>query len=649
MTHGTPSPWQRASKERLEEALDALLEAVEARSGTAPIAAGESEPANALDALVLKFGLGAFERDLLLLSAGWELDGRFAKLLGGPPTFGRALELLGGGHWSALAPDGALRRGRLVALEPGAGLVGRNLRIEETVLQELLGLPQLDERLRPFVEPLAAPAEGALYPSHARAAARLAAFWIGSSETVSEGERPAVLIDGGERGERRAIVAAAASSVGCGAFALDASLLPEEPAAGEELLELWQRDSVLQNFALVIELGAEPTSGRSNRLAGRWLERLPGLVAAAGHGEMELERPRVRLSVEPVPRDEQHALWRAALGPLAESLDGRLEALVQQFSLPLRSLREVAAELPVALAEEGTSPADGEAVAGTLWRLVRHRARGATDLGSLAQRLEPVAEWPDLVLPEEQLETLRTLAMHVRQRNRVYDDWGFAAKSRRGLGIGALFHGPSGTGKTMAAEVLARDLGLDLYRIDLSAIISKYIGETEKNLSRLFDAAEKNGAILLFDEADALFGKRSEVRDSHDRYANLEVSYLLQRIEAFRGLAILTTNLEDAVDTAFLRRLRFVVPFPFPGAAERQRIWRRVFPDATPTDGLDFERLGQLSVAGGNIRNIAMGAAFRAADVERPVTMTDLLEAARAELRKHGRPLVDAQVKGWVP
>jgi SpoVK/Ycf46/Vps4 family AAA+-type ATPase len=216
------------------------------------------------------------------------------------------------------------------------------------------------------------------------------------------------------------------------------------------------------------------------------------------------------------------------------------------------------------------------------------------------------------------------------------------------LGISVLFAGGSGTGKTMAAEVLANELRLDLYRIDLSSVVSKYIGETEKNLRRVFDAAEEGGAILLFDEADALFGKRSEVRDSHDRYANIEVSYLLQRMEAYRGLAILTTNLKEALDPAFLRRLRFVVQFPFPGVAQRAEIWRRVFPSGTPTEGIDPVKLARLNVAGGNIRNIALNAAFLAAEAGEPVRMPHLLRTARSEYAKLEKPLTESEIGGWV-
>jgi SpoVK/Ycf46/Vps4 family AAA+-type ATPase len=230
----------------------------------------------------------------------------------------------------------------------------------------------------------------------------------------------------------------------------------------------------------------------------------------------------------------------------------------------------------------------------------------------------------------------------------VYETWGFAAKSSRGLGISALFAGVSGTGKTMAAEVLANELQLDLYRIDLSQVVSKYIGETEKNLRRVFDAAEEGGAILLFDEADALFGKRSEVKDSHDRYANVEVSYLLQRMESYRGLAILTTNMKEALDSAFLRRIRFVVQFPFPDAEGRAEIWRRVFPAQTPTEGLDVLQLAHLNVAGGNIRNIALNAAFLAAESSQPVRMSHLKRAAGTEYAKLERPLSENETGGWV-
>jgi SpoVK/Ycf46/Vps4 family AAA+-type ATPase len=215
----------------------------------------------------------------------------------------------------------------------------------------------------------------------------------------------------------------------------------------------------------------------------------------------------------------------------------------------------------------------------------------------------------------------------------------------RGLGISVLFAGESGTGKTMAAEVIANELNLNLYRIDLSQVVSKYIGETEKNLRRLFDAAEDGGAILFFDEADALFGKRSEVRDSHDRYANIEINYLLQRMETFQGLAILATNTKGSLDPAFVRRLRFIVDFPYPGLVERKTIWQKAFPAQTPIDNLDFERLARFNLTGGSIHNIALNAAFLAANALQPVNMRFVLDAAKTEFRKTEKSVIDAEFK----
>ncbi|HKG15259.1 MAG TPA: ATP-binding protein, partial [Pyrinomonadaceae bacterium] len=266
-------------------------------------------------------------------------------------------------------------------------------------------------------------------------------------------------------------------------------------------------------------------------------------------------------------------------------------------------------------------------------------------LDALAQRLDPVATWDDIVLPPAEISLLHQIAAQIGQRSIVYDEWGFRKKMNRGLGISALFTGQSGTGKTMAAEVIANELRLNLYRIDLSAVVSKYIGETEKNLRRLFDAAEDGGMILFFDEADAIFGKRSEVKDSHDRYANIEINYLLQRMEAFGGLAILATNMKSALDAAFMRRLRFVVNFPVPTAAERRLIWEKAFPEEVPTEELDFDRLSRLNLTGGNIHSIVLNASFLAAGAGTHVTMPVVLEAARTELRKLERPINEADFR----
>jgi SpoVK/Ycf46/Vps4 family AAA+-type ATPase len=330
---------------------------------------------------------------------------------------------------------------------------------------------------------------------------------------------------------------------------------------------------------------------------------------------------------------EQRELWQRELGSAANTLGESVDRVVAQFDLS-------AAAIGFAARSVGRSPSGAE-----LWNSCRRQARPRID--DLAQRIESKASWNDLVVPERSRHCLREIAAHVRHRGTVYQTWGFAEKSARGLGISALFSGPSGTGKTLASEVIANELGLDLYRIDLSQVVSKYIGETEKNLRRVFEAADEGGAVLLFDEADSLFGKRSEVKDSHDRFANIEVSYLLQRMDAYRGLAILTTNMKEALDEAFLRRLRFVVSFPFPDVALRTEIWTRMFPEKMPRDGIDPVRLARLNVTGGSIRNIALNAAFLAADALEPVRMRHVLRAAQTEYAKLEKPLSEVDVGGW--
>jgi SpoVK/Ycf46/Vps4 family AAA+-type ATPase len=255
------------------------------------------------------------------------------------------------------------------------------------------------------------------------------------------------------------------------------------------------------------------------------------------------------------------------------------------------------------------------------------------------ERVEPRFGWEDIVLPEDVIHDLKAIVAQVRYRAEVYSRGGFGKKLIRGRGVTALFAGPSGVGKTMAAEVIARELSLDLCRIDLSGVVSKYIGETERNLKRVFDAAEASGAVLCFDEADALFGKRSEVKDSHDRYANIEISYLLQRMEAYTGLAILATNLKGHLDAAFFRRLRYVIDIPFPDAKLRRLIWQRAFPSETAVRNLNFDALARLEIPGGNIVVVAVNAAFLAAADGSPVDMTHVARAAQAEFRKLDKEL----------
>ena len=344
----------------------------------------------------------------------------------------------------------------------------------------------------------------------------------------------------------------------------------------------------------------------------------------------------VNFEVNPPDKQESATLWRAALGDRYAEPNGSIEALVEQFVIPVSDIPGLVR----------TSESSEEPLEQALWDTARKAGRRKLD--DLAQRLQSKGTWDDIVLPNGTMAILKEIVSNVRNRSTVFGKWGFGEQTSRGLGIAALFHGPSGTGKTLAAEVLAGELGLDLFRIDLASIVSKYIGETEKNLRRIFDAAERCGAILLFDEADALFGKRTEVKDSHDRYANIEVSYLLQRMETYRGIAILTTNMKEAFDPAFLRRIRFVVEFPFPAKSEREKIWMKCVPNKAPLNEVSFGGLSRLSVPGGNIRNIALSAAFLASEERCDIEMRHFLAAAKSEYAKIDRPLTDSEVDGWL-
>ncbi|VTU35476.1 ATP-binding protein [Variovorax sp. PBL-E5] len=592
-----------------------------------PVEAGAAlpEPA-AIDQITATFGLSDFERSVLLLAAGIEMDTALAALV--PRLcFGFALGALDGAHWSALTPLAPLRAWRLLEMEDGGPSQSR-LRIDERVLHHLAGLNQLDARLVPWLREH--PAPSLMADAHRRLADALAA------EIAASGiAQPLTLLAGDDADGQRDVAAAVAARLGRVLFVLAQADVPAQAGEQEALATLWQREAVLLPAALLIE--SSDAAGSDATALARLVARLGGPVFVAAR-----ERPPLPAAfggrVDKPDGDGQRALWLAALGTdCTPALRSAIDAVASQFRLSAAAIARRTAPWRDA--------ADRQPLAERLWHACCEQARPR--LEELAQRIEPVADWQALVLPEAQLAILRQLAAQVRQRIRVHADWGFGAQGQRGLGISALFFGESGVGKTMACEVLAKELALDLYRIDLSSVVSKYIGETEKNLRRVFDAAEDSGAILLFDEADALFGKRSEVKDSHDRYANIEVGYLLQRMESYRGLAVLTTNQRAALDPAFLRRLRFVLQFPFPDLAQREAIWRRVFPDAMPRGALDYARLARLPMAGGHIRNIALNAAFLAAEGGEPLAMAHLARAAHHEAAKHERPLAESQTRGW--
>ncbi len=610
-------------------------------------ACGVLDGPTTMDRLTELFGLSRFERAILLLCAGIELDGSFARICADfqedrnrpHPTFSLALSILPEPHWSALSPGAPLRHWRLIEPAGATPLTTAPLRIDERILHYLTGVNSLDERLVGYLE--AVPQEEPFTDSARGISLQLARAWAGSGGATL----PVLQLCGGPLRSMRNVASAAATLTGCTLYTMPVERLPGSSVELEMLQRIWHREAVLSNAVLLLE--CPQRSGAENRHdlpVKSWVERNRSpLLVATPEPISGWSCPSLRFDITKPTTVEQRALWKHCLGEAAVKLNSQVERLVSQFDLEAPAISEAAARGLLQLQADG-KPVEKTTLKGVLWDTCRNASRQRLD--ELALRIESQVKWDDLVVPERIRDALREIAVHVSRRSRVYDEWGFAAKSKRGLGITAMFSGASGTGKTLAAEVLANELELDLYRIDLSQTVSKYIGETEKNLARVFNAAEESGAVLLFDEADALFGRRSEVKDSHDRYANIEVSYLLQRMEAYRGLAILTTNMKDALDPAFLRRIRFIVQFPFPDDKLRKEIWTRAFPGKTPTRDLDLQRLSRLNLAGGNIRNLAMNAAFLAADKDEPVQMQHLVRAARFEFAKLEKPFSESDLVG---
>ncbi len=589
--------------------------------GTPGVAAAEAALAaarsrlpgpSALDKVAAGFGLSAFERALLVLAAGPELvaataDDVRAAVGSDRPTFALALAAFPDAYWGALTPRAPLRHWHLVHLLDPTSPTHSPLVVDERVLHHLLGAGYLEPDLAALA--CAAPDSPVPPPTLLTAADAVADAWHSGRFVTLTAAQTANLTP---------VAHAAAQSLGLGLLVIDATDVPTQPMERARLCRLMERESVLGRCAWAVDALRVPDAAS----VARGIAEVDAPVAVLVEQARRTPGPEFMVTVPRVPVAErrvvlEHALARRCLD--GQRHESETEAASAAFDLTVPDIDHAAQE-----AARGRS----------LWESCRSRAGSRFD--GLAQVVEPRAGWDDLVLPDAQLQQLQALVAAVRHRSLVLDDWGFASRSSRGLGTAALFSGASGTGKTLAAEVVASTLGLDLVVVDLSQVVSKYIGETEKNLRRVFDAAEDSAAVLLFDEADTLFGKRTEIRDSHDRYANLEVGYLLQRVEAFRGLAILTTNAKSVLDQAFLRRLRFSVSFPYPDPAARERMWQRAFPEQTPTCTLEPRKLAAIDLPGGGIAAAALTAAYLGAG-HGEVTADDVAAATRWEMAKQGR------------
>ena len=632
MLAGAPAPLLPAAP---DPAATAHLQVVEADADTAEAAGVDVR----LRRLVRSFGLEPLDVELLLVALAPDLDPRFERLYGylhddvsrRRASIGLALELVGAGGASGagrarLGPSGPLVAGGLLVVEdPDRPFLTRALRVPDRVAGHLVGDDTTDplvaalevtpsERNLAGVEPLARGLRAGARLAYVRERIGTAPLTVAARALARVGPPP-VVVDLGRLGPHDDIAEAATAAIrearlrGGGLVAGPVEVLAERGAA------------TVRAFA---EAGCVTVLHGARGWDPAWSRTVAFIV--------EAELPTAT---------ERRDVWLAALdGSASDEIAAAVAALPYRLAPEQVERAAEAGRLTAAASGRTLGVAD---VAGGA------RSQNAAGLDRLARRVEPRVGWADLVLPAPVVEQLGELTARARHRDRVLDEWGLAHTSLKGRGVTALFAGDSGTGKTMSAEVIAGSLGLDLYVIDLSTIVDKYIGETEKNLDRVFNEADRVNGVLLFDEADAIFGKRSEVKDARDRYANVEVAYLLQRMEVFDGMAILTTNLRANVDEAFLRRLDAIVEFPVPEVEDRRRLWERNLPAALPmADDIDTDFLARrFTLSGGNIRNVAVGAAFRAAEGERRVAMADLVRETAREYRKLGRLCVEAEFGSW--
>lgn len=610
------------------------------------------------------FGLSPFEVQTLLICLAPELDRKYDRLYAylqdditrKQPSIDLALTLLcedEAGRWQARASFSAhsplFQAGLLEMFDDpqspsGSSDLGKMLRLDSRILQYLLGHPQIDGRLsgvaslhRPGAgsppEWLAADAKAQLTPLLQRHV----------TSPAGPPRRVAVHCHGPRGVGKFELALDACAQLGCPLLRLDLDLLPLRESEAGELLRLGLREGLLLQAAVYLSpldvlLGDEPRAKFLLKILSKLMAEYGWLVFLGGEKPWQAAEWSGRLVFQsialPLPGvPVRETAWRQVLAGMSGA-EGWALPLARQFQLTPGQIQAAYQTAEAKAPLQAGRPALGLA---DLCAACRNQSN--QKLGEMAVKIEPRCGFEDIVLPKDTLSQLEEICSHARQAHRVFGEWGFDRKLSHGKGLSALFTGPPGTGKTLAAEVIARELAIDLYKVDLSAVVSKYIGETEKNLSAIFKEAETGNAILFFDEADALFGKRTEVADAHDRYANIETSYLLQKVEEYEGVVILASNLRENMDEAFTRRLRFIVEFPFPDEASRALIWKSHFPAKAPVvEDLDFALLARkFQIAGGNIKNIVLNAAFYAAENGGGIGMEQLLKAARREFEKMGK------------
>jgi len=609
------------------------------------------------------FRLDAFELDTILLCLAAELDLRYEKLYAylqddvtkKRPSVDLALNLLSCSFDEKLSArqkfssSSRLVKQQLISVINDPGMTGPSLlnmylKLDERVVSYLLDGDDIDARLSPLVS-LVEPGNklgNLILPDDL---ARRLELLIGG---YSSGNRTFHLYFQGPYGSgKRSTAGAICHSLGLRLLVVDAKRAASPGADFGTIVRLITREALLQEAAIYWHNFDVFLSDDQRSTLSIFLQELTssktimffGAEAIWEPADLPQLVPFIRITLPRPPYSDRVSFWTNALADTAAP-EVDTTALASKFRFTGGQIRDASAT-----ARNLARRRDPQGSFVNMTDLLEAcRLQSNRKLATLATQITPHYSWQDIVLPPEKLRQLREVCNAVEYRSLVYDEWGFDKKLALGKGLSLLFTGPSGTGKTMAAQILAAELGVDLYKIDLSTVISKYIGETEKNLARIFTEAVTSNAVLFFDEADALFGKRSEVRDSHDRYANIEINYLLQRMEEYEGMVILATNLRKNMDEAFVRRIQFTIEFPFPNAEQRLAIWQKTMPDAMPRRDLDLELMAnRFELAGGSIRNIVLSAAFLGAEDGGFVTMAHLLRATRQEYQKMGKVVTQGE------
>lgn len=604
-----------------------------------------------LEALYRSFRLTDFERDAFLACLAPALDLRYERFFGyvqddvtvRRPTASLILDLLADGEAARLQflpllfDEGRLLHHRLLRpVEAGEGtpVLGRQLAVDRCVFAWLLGVYEPDERLEPYLR---------LRTGEIGDEEQLLTAEVWPGLTAAINGQSVAFFHGEDEGIQEATARLLATSNRLPLLRLDLAPALKTGIGPVEAVRLALRDAHLIGALLYIQGwdATALTAGHPELLTLIFSSAYPVVVTSEKEwyaGGTRRSDAVMRIAFQRPGFRQRLALWDFYLDQLEHEIEPELDlqSLASQFGLSSGQIADAVISARDSALQRGGAIGERDLIDAA-------RAHSSPNLSGLARKIEPRYEWGDLVIPPDQTEMLRELVQTVKGRGVVMEEWGVGRKLKTSAGVTVLFAGPPGTGKTMAAEVISRELGLDLYKLDLSMVVSKYIGETEKNLGKIFDEAQSSSAVLFFDEADAIFGKRSEVKDSHDRYANMEVSYLLQRMELYDGVTILATNLRSNMDEAFTRRMQFIVDFPFPEEEERLQIWRTLFPAEVPqADDIDLVLLAErFKLAGGNIRNVIAGAAFLAAANGGEVSMAHLLHSTRRELQKMGRLISD--------